>query len=48
MNNINYLLSIENKGIEELRSILISMCEQIPDKQGRGIFRMHVDRVFSK
>ncbi|SVD81584.1 uncharacterized protein METZ01_LOCUS434438, partial [marine metagenome] len=34
-------------GIEELRQELLTICAKAPDKQDRGIFRMHVDRAFS-
>ena len=37
----------EGMGIEALRQELLTICEKTPDKQDRGIFRMHVDRVFS-
>ena len=34
-------------GIKELRDTLLNICKKVPDKQDRGIFRLHVDRVFS-
>jgi translation elongation factor TU len=34
-------------GIIELRDTLLKICDTVPDKQDRGIFRLHVDRVFS-
>ena len=37
----------EGMGIEALRQELLTICEKAPDKQDRGIFRMHVDRAFS-
>jgi selenocysteine-specific elongation factor len=37
----------EGMGIEALRQKLLTICEKAPDKQDRGIFRMHVDRAFS-
>tara|TARA_Y100000590_G_C15744137_1_gene1021394 strand:- start:1548 stop:3422 length:1875 start_codon:yes stop_codon:yes gene_type:complete len=36
------------EGIEEVRDILINICQDVPKKSDRGIFRLHVDRVFSK
>ena len=34
-------------GVEELKAILLDICTSVPEKQDRGIFRLHVDRVFS-
>jgi len=34
-------------GITKLRDTILKICETVPDKQDRGIFRLHVDRVFS-
>ena len=34
-------------GVGELKTTLIDVCKSVPDKQDRGIFRLHVDRVFS-
>jgi selenocysteine-specific elongation factor len=34
-------------GIKALKNALLKVCATVPDKQDRGIFRMHVDRVFS-
>jgi len=34
-------------GINELKDTLLKICETVPNKQDRGIFRLHVDRVFS-
>ena len=35
-------------GVEELKATLLDICTSVPEKQDRGIFRLHVDRVFSK
>ncbi|SVD89022.1 uncharacterized protein METZ01_LOCUS441876, partial [marine metagenome] len=41
-------VSAENgDGITKLRDTILEICETVPDKQDRGIFRLHVDRVFS-
>ena len=41
-------VSAENgDGITKLRDTILKICETVPDKQDRGIFRLHVDRVFS-
>jgi selenocysteine-specific elongation factor len=37
----------EKKGIKELKQVLLEICDQTPQRQDRGIFRMHVDRIFS-
>ena len=34
-------------GVDQLKSTLLDICKKVPDKQDRGIFRLHVDRVFS-
>ena len=34
-------------GVEHLKATLLELCEKVPEKQDRGIFRLHVDRVFS-
>ena len=34
-------------GVEELKATLLDICTSVPEKQDRGIFRLHVDRVFS-
>jgi len=34
-------------GVDQLKSALLDICKKVPDKQDRGIFRLHVDRVFS-
>ena len=34
-------------GVEELKAALLDICTSVPEKQDRGIFRLHVDRVFS-
>ena len=34
-------------GVEELKATLLNICMSVPEKQDRGIFRLHVDRVFS-
>ena len=34
-------------GVEELKTTLLNMCTTVPEKEDRGIFRLHVDRVFS-
>ena len=34
-------------GVEELKATLLNICTSVPEKQDRGIFRLHVDRVFS-
>ena len=34
-------------GVEALKSALLDICTSVPEKQDRGIFRLHVDRVFS-
>lgn len=34
-------------GVEELKAILLDICTSVPEKEDRGIFRLHVDRVFS-
>jgi len=34
-------------GIDNLNAILLELCKKVPEKQDRGIFRLHVDRVFS-
>ena len=36
------------EGIENLKSEIIKICSDIPERYDRGIFRMHIDRVFSK
>jgi len=41
-------VSAETKeGIEELKTTLLDICKAVPVKQDRGIFRLHIDRVFS-
>jgi selenocysteine-specific elongation factor len=37
----------EKTGIDKLKQALLSMCDKIPNRLDRGIFRMHVDRAFS-
>jgi len=39
--------AIKGTGIESLRNSLQEVCMKAPEKQDRGIFRMHVDRAFS-
>ncbi|HIM53128.1 MAG TPA: selenocysteine-specific translation elongation factor, partial [Candidatus Marinimicrobia bacterium] len=34
-------------GVDQLKTTLLDLCKKVPDKQDRGIFRLHVDRVFS-
>ena len=34
-------------GVTQLKTTLLDLCKKVPDKQDRGIFRLHVDRVFS-
>ena len=34
-------------GVEELKATLLDICTSVPEKEDRGIFRLHVDRVFS-
>ena len=34
-------------GVDQLKITLLDLCKKVPDKQDRGIFRLHVDRVFS-
>ena len=34
-------------GVDQLKTTLLELCKKVPDKQDRGIFRLHVDRVFS-
>ena len=34
-------------GVEHLKATLLELCKKVPEKQDRGIFRLHVDRVFS-
>ena len=34
-------------GVDQLKTTLLDICKKVPDKQDRGIFRLHVDRVFS-
>lgn len=34
-------------GVNQLKTTLLDLCKKVPDKQDRGIFRLHVDRVFS-
>ena len=34
-------------GVDQLKTALLNLCKKVPDKQDRGIFRLHVDRVFS-
>ena len=34
-------------GVDQLKATLLDLCKKVPDKQDRGIFRLHVDRVFS-
>jgi len=34
-------------GVDQLKTALLDLCKKVPDKQDRGIFRLHVDRVFS-
>ena len=34
-------------GVDQLKTTLLDLCKKVPDKQNRGIFRLHVDRVFS-
>ena len=34
-------------GVEQLKTTLLDICKKVPEKQNRGIFRLHVDRVFS-
>ena len=34
-------------GVAQLKTTLLDLCKKVPDKQDRGIFRLHVDRVFS-
>ncbi len=36
------------EGIENLKSEIIKICSDVPKRYDRGIFRMHIDRVFSK
>ena len=40
--------AINNVGIDNLRKVIIDICNKLPIRQDRGIFRMHIDRVFSK
>ena len=35
-------------GVEALKATLLDICTSVPEKEDRGIFRLHVDRVFSK
>jgi len=35
------------EGIDQLKTTLLDICKKAPEKQDRGIFRLHVDRVFS-
>ena len=35
------------EGVDQLKTTLLDLCKKVPDKQDRGIFRLHVDRVFS-
>jgi len=37
-----------NTGIDELRKEVIKMCENIPEKTDRGVFRLPIDRIFTK
>jgi len=37
-----------NSGIEELRKILLEQAEKVQDKNGRGFFRLQIDRSFIK
>ena len=34
-------------GVSQLKTTLLDLCKTVPDKQDRGVFRLHVDRVFS-
>ena len=34
-------------GVDQLKTTLLDICKKVPEKQNRGIFRLHVDRVFS-
>ena len=41
--------SASNKiGIDIIKETILELSSQIPDKKRNGIFRMHIDRVFSK
>ena len=45
---IVFVSSETGKGIEKMRDILLKTCQDVPDKKDRGVFRLHIDRVFSK
>ncbi|MBC8214570.1 MAG: selenocysteine-specific translation elongation factor [Candidatus Marinimicrobia bacterium] len=40
--------AVQNNGIEELRATILKMCENIPKKMDREIFRLPIDRIFTK
>ena len=35
------------EGVDQLKTTLLDLCNKVPEKYDRGIFRLHVDRVFS-
>ncbi|MDO5410354.1 MAG: selenocysteine-specific translation elongation factor [Lachnospiraceae bacterium] len=37
----------QKKGIEELKSVLQKLCEELPERKDSNTFRMPVDRIFS-
>jgi len=42
------LVSAEKRnGIDKLKNFLLKECEEVPQKNDRGIFRQNIDRVFS-
>lgn len=44
---IHKVSALNNTGIENLKNNLVSICDSVPPKKDRGIFRMSVDRAFS-
>ena len=40
--------AIKNTGIDEVRNEIITISKNIPERKKTGIFRMHIDRAFSK
>jgi len=46
--NILEVSAINSIGLEEVKNEIINLSKNIPQRKSSGIFRMHIDRVFSK